>query len=244
MDKFGRTPNILKRVKDDLYHLAPIPVLYQLIDVPDLDELNQALIEEARSGYPEPVLEVPDRRHIGDMGSKRIFDDLTWSEKQEPAIGIWHNVPTNNFLSRPAGCIARLRAIIVERYLWAVETTEAVGSLAGKEPWISESWIQFYKNGDDKVLHNHERYGPPYPAERWSGAYYMHNGDPDESMPYAGMFSFRVRHANYFIRPLPGLLMMWPSDILHEVHPFYGASERVVVNFNINLGDSSERAAT
>ena len=84
------------------------------------------------------------------------------------------------------------------------------------------------------MLHNHERYGPPYPQHRWSGAYYIADGTPDETMPYSGMFSFRVRGTNYFVRPRPGLLMLWPADILHEVHPFYGAERRVVINFNIN----------
>jgi hypothetical protein len=242
MDEFGRTPNILRQIKDDLFHMAPIPVLYRVIDVPDIAAFNEALLEEARRGYAEALLEVPDRRHIQDMGSAPKFDDLTWSEEQEPATGIWHRVPTNNFLSRPAECVKQLRAIIEERYLFALGATESVDNLTDAKPWISESWIQFYKNGDDKVLHNHERYGPPYPTQRWSGAYYLQNGDPDHTMPYSGMFSFRVRHVNYYIRPLPGLLMMWPADVLHQVHPFYGARERVVINFNINLTTSASGA--
>jgi hypothetical protein len=54
-------------------------------------------------------------------------------------------------------------------------------------------------------------------------------------MPYSGMFSFRVRQTSYYIKPKPGLLLMWPADILHKVAPFYGKSERVVINFNINI---------
>ena len=54
-------------------------------------------------------------------------------------------------------------------------------------------------------------------------------------MPYSGMFSFRVRQTSYYVRPKPGLLLMWPADVLHEVAPFYGKDERIVINFNINL---------
>lgn len=54
-------------------------------------------------------------------------------------------------------------------------------------------------------------------------------------MPYSGMFSFRVRQTSYYIKPKPGLLLMWPADILHKVAPFYGKSEQVVINFNINI---------
>jgi len=109
-----------------------------------------------------------------------------------------------------------------------------VGDGADGEAWISESWVQFYKQADYKVLHNHERYGPPYPDNRWAGSYYIDDGDPDSTMPYSGVLSFRVRQVNYYVRPRPGLLLMWPADILHQVHPFYGSRERVAVNFNIN----------
>jgi hypothetical protein len=234
MNEYGRTHDILRPVTGDLFHFAPVPLVYRELDLPDLEELNAALIAEARATYSGPVLEVPDRRHVEDLGQAPEFSDDLWSETQVTPVGIWHRVPTNNFLDVQAECVKRLRSIIEERYLFALTATGSVDSTDGLEPWVSESWIQFYKNSDDKVLHNHERYGPPYPEYPWSGAYYLHDGDPDPTMPYAGVFSFHVRRANYFIRPKAGLLMLWPADILHEVHPFYGAKERIVINFNIN----------
>jgi hypothetical protein len=228
---FGRSYGILHPAQDDLFHLAPVPVIYKQLDFADLDAFNADLMRVARESLTEPEIEVPDVRHIDEKGIQVKFDDDAWSETQIPAIGVWHGVPTNSFLDIKTESVARLRGIIEERYQYALRATEEVDS---SEPWISESWIQFYKDGDYKVLHNHERYGPPYPAHRWSGAYYLQDGEPDDSMPYAGMFSFRVRQTNYYIRPKAGLLLLWPADILHEVAPFYGKQERVVVNFNIN----------
>ncbi len=72
------------------------------------------------------------------------------------------------------------------------------------------------------------------PRHRWAGAYYVDDGAPDPSMPYSGVLSFRVRDQNYLFRPKPGLLLLWPSEILHEVHPFYGTRDRVAINFNIS----------
>ena len=227
---YGRTPNILHRVKEDVFHLAPIPLVYHKVAEKDVEGWHAQLISEARKAFSEPLLEVPDVRHIHDMGNPRHFTDATWSEEQIPAVGVWHSVPTNGFLKLEVPSVTELRRLIQERYLHALSITEG----RANEPWISESWIQFYKQGDYKVLHNHERYGPPYPHNRWAGAYYIDDGDPDPTMPYSGTLSFRVRQVNYYIRPFPGLLVMWPADILHEVHPFYGARERVVVNFNIN----------
>jgi hypothetical protein len=229
---YGRRSDILKHFADDVFHLAPIPVVYHQCKRDDLVVWHADLIQDARAVMREEVLEVPDVRHVHTMGNPPHFTDSTWSEQQIPAVGIWHRVPTNGFLGLDTTAVRMLRQIIEERYLCALATLDQ----GDEHPaaWISESWIQFYKNGDYKVLHNHERYGPPYPKARWAGAYYIDDGDPDPTMPYSGIFSFRVRTENYFIRPRAGLLLMWPADILHEVHPFYGARERVVVNFNIN----------
>jgi len=228
---FGRSYDVLIPATDDLHYLAPIPVIYHQLSAPDLEAFHADLVQIARKSLSEPQIEVPDVRHKDDMGKVFEFDDDAWSETQIPAIGVWHGVPTNAFLDIPAEPVRRLRTLIEERYRFALDATAHTDA---EKPWISESWIQFYKAGDYKVLHNHERYGPPYPEQRWSGAYYLQDGEPDTSMPYAGMFSFRVRQTNYYIRPKAGLLLMWPADILHEVAPFYGADERIVVNFNIN----------
>jgi len=228
---FGRRPNSLYQVADDLHFLAPAPFVYHLSDDKDVAEWHRRLITTARRAFSEPVLEVPDVRHAHRLGDPPSFSDASWSEEQIPAVGVWHRVPTNGFLGLDDPDVRRLRQLIEGRYANAVAKLEGKPGLT---PWVSESWIQFYRAGDYKVLHNHERYGPPYPYNRWAGAYYIDDGDPDSTMPYSGVISFRVRHANHFVRPKPGLLLIWPADVLHEVHPFYGQRERVVVNFNIN----------
>jgi len=228
---FARTPEILHHFSEDIFHLAPVPFIYHEVKDKNLDEWHAQLIQEARDAFDESVLEVPDVRHINDMGSPPNFDDATWSEEQIPAVGVWHSVPTNGYLHLKAPSVMTLRHLIEQRYLNVLRTL----GKGEQTPRLTESWIQFYKQSDYKVLHNHERYGPPYPLHPWAGAYYIDNGQPDSSMPYSGVLSFRIRQTNYLIRPFAGLLLMWPADILHEVHPFYGTRERVVVNFNINV---------
>lgn len=227
----GRTIGVLHPFHDDVFHLAPIPIVYHENQRPDLEQHHQSLMEAARTAFSNAILEVPDERHIQDLGDVPTFSDGIWSEDQIPAVGVWHRVPTNSFLNLTNPSVKELRGLIEDRYLNAIRT---VNGTAARSAFISESWIQFYKDGDRKVLHNHERYGPPYPNDRWAGAYYIDDGEPDPSMPYSGVFSFRIRLTNYFIRPSPGLLLIWPADVLHEVHPFYGGRERIVVNFNIN----------
>lgn len=229
--KYARTLDVMNPVSEDLFHLAPVPFIYHQVEDEKLSHWHSQLITDAHQSFSESILEVPDVRHIKDLGAPPQFDALTWSEDQNTPIGVWHNVPTNGFLNLDREAIKTLRDLIEKRYL---NVLKLMGIEDEHEAWISESWIQFYKNGDYKVLHNHERYGPPYPHNSWAGAYYIEDGLPDPTMPYSGILSLRIRQTNYYIRPRPGLLVMWPSDILHEVHPFYGSQERVVVNFNIN----------
>ncbi len=81
---FGRTPDILHHFSEDIFHLAPVPFIYHEVKDNNLDEWHAQLIEEAREAFEESVLEVPDVRHINDMGSPPNFDDATWSEEQIP----------------------------------------------------------------------------------------------------------------------------------------------------------------
>jgi hypothetical protein len=67
----------------------------------------------------------------------------------------------------------------------------------------------------------------------WSGAFYLNEGKPLKTHKYSGLFSFKIRNKNYYIRPKNGLMLMWQSDLLHEVHEFYGEEERIVLNWNI-----------
>ncbi len=225
---YGRKNANFLNFKDDIYHLAPIPIVYKILN--NTENLNKQLIGIAKK-ISENILDVPDERQIEKLGNPIVFSDEVWKEDQKPAVGIWHRVATNNFLRIDEDPVKEIKKIIEDEYAKVLQLTTIISSIT---PEISESWIQFYKNGDSKVLHNHERYGPPYPSERWSGAYYLDDGNPDPHMPYSGIFSFRVRDSNYYIKPKAGLLLMFPADILHEVHPFYGKKNRIVINFNIN----------
>jgi hypothetical protein len=223
---------ILKPFVGDLYHLAPIPVFYRVLDDPDLSSWHAALVRIARERFSKDVLEVPDERHVQELGKVPAFPGHSWAEEHPPAVGIWHCVPTNGFLDLPEAPVQRLRERVLAEY---VKTLRVLEQYDGRKPLLNESWIQFYRDSDAKVLHNHERYDRPFFDRMWAGGYYIDDGAPAADMKYSGAFSFRVREVNYFVRPKPGLLMMWPADILHEVHPFYGQRERVVVNFNLSL---------
>ena len=64
-----RTLGILHPVEEDFFHLAPVPFIYHQVEREGIKEWHQQLIANARQSFSEPVLEVPDVRHIQDLGS-------------------------------------------------------------------------------------------------------------------------------------------------------------------------------
>tara|TARA_R110000868_G_scaffold314546_2_gene575478 strand:+ start:1037 stop:1789 length:753 start_codon:yes stop_codon:yes gene_type:complete len=240
---------------DNLYGILPVPVWYQILTSEELGEdltkFNDKLKDIANEYYQKWQIEVPDERHLCKSMTKDYISSFvqrkTFTQQYNPAIGKWHAVPTNNFLSIDELEVKKLKGIIVNSYTQALDTfynSQKMFELdynfkeakKDKSPTITESWIQFYQNGDYKVLHNHLRYGfDPSHEYTWAGGYYIQDGKPDPYQPYAGRFSFRIREFNHFIKPVPGLIMLWPADILHEVHPFYGEEERVCINFNLSM---------
>ena len=239
-----------------LHYIAPVPVWYQVLTSDDLGEdlnqFNEKLKQIAQDYYQAWQIEVPDEKHLCKSVFpkhmlKEFVEKKTFVQPTAPAEGKWHSVPTNNFLSIDEPEVKKLKTIVVNSYLKALEefhnTMESFpldytfkDCKKTHTPTVDESWIQFYQNGDYKVLHNHLRYGfDPAFEHIWAGGYYIQDGNPDPYQPYTGKFSFRVRDFNYYIKPEPGLIMLWPGDILHEVHTFYGEEERVCINFNLSM---------
>ena len=239
-----------------LHHMAPVPVLKRVLtsaDVSaDLHAFNTILKEIAHDYFAKWQVQVPDEKHLCKSTiPKKVIEEFvekkSFVQPNAPAEGKWHAVPTNNFLNIEEPEVKLLRNIVMQDYktaletfLNSLETTQFDYTLQRlNKDYIhnmDESWIQFYVNGDYKVLHNHLRYGfDPKFQHIWAGGYYIQYGKPDPFQPYAGRFSFRLRDYNHYIKPQAGMIMLWPGDILHEVHPFYGEEERVCINFNLSM---------
>jgi len=235
-----------------LHLLNPIPVWKRIITEKEIgcsiEEFNNKLIQVAKNEYQEWETEVPDEKHldksIWDKQNKDHFSNREmFAEVQKPSIGKWHLVPTNNFLNLDILEVRQLKDILIQDYYKALkqfanldfDVTYNTNEINKLNPQMDESWFQFYKNGDHKVLHNHLRYEASDTYKHiWAGGYYINDGKPDEWQPYSGRFEFNVRHNRYFIKPKTGMILMWPGDILHAVNPFYGNEERICINFNLH----------
>jgi 6-phosphogluconate dehydrogenase (decarboxylating) len=203
------------KLSDNILDLSPLPVL--MIDLPKSENINETL------------------KKIANKLSKKQILISENQEYKKAGTELWEHtnavVPTNRVLNIKNNDVKYLKSFILEKVL----EMSNIGSKTRK--WnmdISDSWIQKYHNGDFLNLHNHLKDVMPDSATKfWSGAYYIDAGNPDPKKPYSGVITFHVNGHNWHIKPRPGLLLMWPSHLLHHVNPYMGDSERVMMSWNI-----------
>jgi len=115
--------------------------------------------------------------------------------------------------------------------------------------WGLQAWANINRRGDYHNLHNH-------PHSYLSGTYYVavpeiqplgDNQRQDlnpgaisfyDPRPQANMLAIRDDaqiDAEHRVQPQPGLMLLWPSFLLHLVHPNLSNNLRVSVSFNVVL---------
>lgn len=233
----------------NLHLINPIPVWKRIIKDEEVGQpirqFNNKLVEIARDFYREWEIEVPDERHTLEKSNFPLeyYDELDKREffyqSNYPAVGKWHAVQTNGFLNIDEKEVILLKSILLNDYkdmLTEYFNNEFDGvQYYNENHVVDESWIQFYKNGDYKVQHNHLRYSEQIEMKNiWAGGYYLTDGEPDIRQPYSGRFGFNARNKTYLVKPEEGMILLFPGDAIHEVFPFYGKKERICCNFNLS----------
>lgn len=116
--------------------------------------------------------------------------------------------------------------------------------------WSVQAWANVNGPGDGNICHYH-------PGAVWSGTYYVADGgcgtDPalggefemlDPRGPGPGMYAPHLKFAGEdgtsvgsaeTIRPRPGLMVLFPSWLFHQVRPYRGTGLRISIAFNLGL---------
>ncbi len=235
-----------KTTKENIFHLAPIPIYKRVYkDCPiteNIYHIGKRLLNPTQKlmGQELPGVYDTDRQANYEVNYQRKEE---WTENHElQPIGSRFHVEPNDFLKltqtnkknnsglKDADLIVKRIKMGFKELLWSQ------GHKLKIDPTITESWLQYYQpedgRGHNAYNHNRWQYNEEKP-HMYSGGYYLHDGVPLKDHPYSGVFAFHVRGSKHFIRPKAGMLLIWPHDIVHSVEPFYGMTERAVINFNI-----------
>ena len=116
--------------------------------------------------------------------------------------------------------------------------------------WKANMWANINRSGHGNEFHSH-------PGSFWAAVYYVDDGgiSADASLGgeleimdprapgvamYAPQLAFNVPGglsvgANEVVRPKPGLMVMFPAWLLHQVRPYKGSAERISIACNLSL---------
>ncbi len=179
---------------------------------------------------------------------------LAWEKTPDPAARLRpsvvgkHNLYESSFdlFERPDPDVQYLArfALTMLGYLVQRLNGYSAGEMASLR-FYHHSWFHITRTGGRMDFHNH-------PMASWSGVYCVSDGHPEGDDPANGRMRFADPRpqCTMYLDPgnahlLPpyatgtlvhthraGLLTLFPSFLHHDVAPFHGASERIVVAFN------------
>lgn len=117
----------------------------------------------------------------------------------------------------------------------AADYAESVLGRPNVEVATESLWAVCQREGDYATIHHHIPPGE-LSGNRISGMLYLCSpeGVNPSSFPN-GCLHFIVNGVVVYCPPVPGSLVLWPSELLHGVHPFRGPGDRLGVSFNLVL---------
>jgi uncharacterized protein (TIGR02466 family) len=205
--------------KFDVFALFPTPVVHY--EVPGSAELNVEL---------RAVIERQEKFDAGTEHSNFGGWQSTWDMDK------WGGVPAIKLLAHGRNTANR---VTCNRQGQPVAVT-----------WKANMWANVNRTGHGNEFHSH-------PGSFWAAVYYVDDGGiandaslggeleimdpraPGVAM-YAPQLAFNVPGglsvgANEVVRPKPGLMVMFPAWLLHQVRPYKGSAERISIAFNLSL---------
>jgi len=151
-----------------------------------------------------------------------------------------------NLFSSPERCIAELKAFCWTALGKTVAQLNGYPSAQMQKLQIhSHSWFHITRHGGFTITHTH-------PMASWSGVFCVTPGETPVDRPESGVLRFHNPHfwSSTFMDPgnahqpppyhhgfwnlklKPGMLVLFPSWVPHEVMTYFGRDERITVAFN------------
>lgn len=167
--------------------------------------------------------------------NQRLCDELLNLEKKQKEEGIllkmsnsggWHS--ESDLLKYP------LVKKLFRRLMPQIESYAQMMGLDSKYLTIT-AWANINRDMDSNVEHTHD-------DALFSGCYYL-NGDTQRELQNGGISFYQKgleKNLMATFSPEPGDLILFPSDMLHSVHPYQGEAERISIAFNVHFGNQKK----
>jgi uncharacterized protein (TIGR02466 family) len=215
------------------------------------DESMNPMVDMARNGQVENVFATPIFWHTlknceglnSDLRALILEREKSTGSATKSNMGGWQSAP--DFFDWKAPAVAAL-----ERYVRCALDVATVRVMAPKfvrATFDLHGWGAVNREGHYNTAHVH-------PMSTWSGVYYV---DPGESADDTTEGNIEFAHPaaaatmTFFptllpsarlVRPQAGLMLLFPSYLLHAVRIYRGKSPRICVPFNAHLQSVKEAA--
>ncbi len=163
----------------------------------------------------------------------------TRSTREYSNVGGWHSP-----VDLQESWDLDLRSVLERSRELAVAATEGLlstGEKARRYRYAVSAWANVSREGDYNVPHVH--------MSTWSAVYYVSVPPDSGKDPRAGALELmdprpatamvdmpgRFFATRRMIKPEPGLLVLFPASIMHLVHPFRGAGERISIACDLTI---------
>ena len=200
---------------------------------------------EVTPAFPTLIgrLLIPDAGAMNqDLQALIVEEESKYASLGHSNIGGWHS--RTDFLSRREPAVAAL----VSWLSWGLRRMVAAtaGAKAFEGTLAVTGWAAICRAGAYHAPHSH-------PDSAWSGVYYVDPGTHQPDRPLSGVLEFLDPRAGveavtapgdpygepYRVRPMAGLLVVFPSWLYHWVHPYAGESPRIAISFNASLAPAA-----
>jgi uncharacterized protein (TIGR02466 family) len=150
-------------------------------------------------------------------------------------IGGWRSAP--DLLEWPGAAVAEFGAIAREAIGAMIKATVGASGFDGY--FKLSAWANLLRAGSYNTLHAH-------PESAWSGVYYVDAGEQASADELSGLLELRDPRPAVEMVPAPGwpfgnplriqpetgLMVLFPSWLYHQVHPYRGERPRIAIAFN------------
>jgi len=178
----------------------------------DFDDVNKKLVTHVEQEIKRTTGLDASARHsnIGGWHSERDLDaklgDGSPSSNRLLQLFAGFSEPMMEFIRAYP---AKFETIVKESYDW---------NYAG-------AWFNIAFGGSYNAPHTH-------PGSQISAAYYIRTEESTKEYPFSGKIDFIHENIQYGCHPTDGTLILFPSTMLHWVHPYYGSKLRICLSFN------------
>ena len=200
--------------------------------------------ENLRAFFSTPILfyQWPDSDALNaDLRAIVLAKEAADAGLERSNVGGWHS--TGNFFDWDAAPVREIENRVMRLLVALGGALMPAQARKLSYDYHLYGWVNISRHGAYNRVHNH-------PNWVWSGIYYVAVGDPDPDDPYNGKLEFidprtplisvegLNRDDNPVIEPSPGRMVVFPSWLNHEVHPFFGKGERISIAFNAFVRES------